>query len=88
MQAEQLVMKCIKHQDFETEMEDVTNFYGEDFHKETLKCQLHSLAATFQIPGKIEDLVLSDVVKYFKDLTSRELVENANGYQKSRHCFN
>ena len=72
MQAKQTVMKCIKHQDFETELEDVTSFYGEDFHKEYKKCQLHSLAATFQIPGKIEDLVLSDVVMYFKDLTGRE----------------
>ena len=72
MQAEQLIMKCVKSQDYETEYEAVTNFYGDDFHKENLKCQLCSLAATFEVPGKIEDLVLADVVKYFTDLSARK----------------
>ena len=65
-------MKCVKSQDYETEYEAVTNFYGDDFHKENLKCQLRSLAAAFEVPGKIEDLVLADVVKYFTDLSIRE----------------
>ena len=59
-------------QDYETAYEAVTNFYGDDFHKENLKCQLRSLAAAFDVPGKIEDLVLADVVKYFTDLSVRE----------------
>ena len=72
MQAEQLIMKCVKSQDYETEYEAVTNFYGDDFHNENLKCQLRSLAATFEVPGKIEDLVLADVVKCFPDLSVHE----------------
>ena len=50
----------------------VTDSYGDGFHKENLKCQLSLLSATFEVPGKVEDVVLADIVKFFKNLSIRE----------------
>ena len=72
MQNEQLLLKCVRKEDYKTELETVTDFYGTDLNKMNLKLQLESLAANFDIEGNAADIVLSDVIKYFSSMSVRE----------------
>ena len=72
MQNEQLLLKCVRKEDYKTELETVTDFYGNDLNKMNLKLQLESLAANFDYEGNAADIVLSDVIKYFSSMSVRE----------------
>ena len=72
MQNEQLLLKCVRKEDFKTELETVTDFYGTDLNKMNLKLQLESLAANFDCEDNAADIVLSDVIKYFSSMSVRE----------------
>ena len=71
LQAEQLLLKCVKGSTYEMEFETVTKFYGDDFHPKTLKSQLQALSANFESDKKLEDITLSAIVKYFESESVR-----------------
>ena len=72
MQNEQLLLKCVRKEGYKTELETVTDFYGNDLNNMNLKLQLESQAANFDYEGNAADKVLSDVIKYFSSMSVRE----------------
>ena len=72
MQSEQLLLKCCKKIDYQSEFETVAEFYGGDFNKENLKLQLVSLAENFEYCGDINDITLTDIITYIKSMTPCE----------------
>ena len=67
LQNEQLLLKFVRKEDYKTELKTVTDFYRNDLNKMNLKLQLESLAANFDHEGNAADIVLSDVIKYFRE---------------------
>ena len=65
---EELLMKASKKENFSTELQYVSNFYGDDIHKDNLEIQLNTL------DNRIKDSVVSifDVRDYLKNLTTTE----------------
>ena len=61
----------MKGSTYEMEFETVTKFYGDDFHPKTLKSQLQALSTNFESDKKLEDITLSDIVKYFESESVR-----------------
>ena len=57
---------------YEVEFETVTSFYGDDFHPKTLTSQLQALSANFDSVKQLEDITLSDTVKYFESESARK----------------
>lgn len=72
MQSEQLLLKCVKKLNYQSEFETVTEFYGDDFNKANLRLQLESLAANFDFDGDVDDLALSDIITNFRSMSVRE----------------
>lgn len=57
-----LLLKAVKNEDYSTELDFVTGFYGSDFQPEVLKTQLTVLSSNFTQSNP----TLSDVIKFFK----------------------
>lgn len=53
---------------YQTELDFVVDFYGQDFNKNALKVQLETLQTTFSGSEK-EQPTLTDVFDYFRDLS-------------------
>ncbi len=65
---EELLMKASKKENFSTELQYVSNFYGDDIHKDNLEIQLNTLR------NSIKDSIVSifDVRDYLQNLTMTE----------------
>jgi hypothetical protein len=71
-EAEQLLLKCVRGEDYQREVKLVSEFYRGDIHKANLQYQLRQLATIFECDGKKEEAVLSDVLLYMREMTNRE----------------
>ena len=73
---EQLLLKAVKNEDFETEFNLITNFYDSDFNPTLLKVQLQTLSSSFKEENDNSKIFLSDILKHFRALTyaQRELI--------------
>lgn len=67
---EQLLLKCAKGEDYESELASVVEFYGNDFEERNLRCQLQTFKTIFEC--ETSDVVLSDIINFFKGMTKRE----------------
>ena len=61
---QELLLKAIRGEDFEAELNFVCNFYSDDFSKSTLRCQLQILAVDY--PPEDMPHIISRVIEYFK----------------------
>ena len=64
---QELLFKAIKGDEFETELQHVSQFYGDDINKITLKSQLQVLHVDF--PDKTVPLNIFDIKDYMKSLS-------------------
>lgn len=64
---QELLFKAIKEQDFEPELQYVSQFYGDDVHKANLKCQLQTFALDY--PKENTPPNIFDVREYMKSLS-------------------
>ncbi|CAC5381633.1 unnamed protein product [Mytilus coruscus] len=74
MQNTEALIQCIRGNEFEGELNAITTFYGDDFQKDNLRCQLKMVSANFESDCKREDVVFADIVKYVKSLSKGEKV--------------
>jgi hypothetical protein len=61
---QQLLLKCVRGEDYQREVKLVSEFYRGDIHEANLQCQLRQFAIIFECDGKKEEAVLSDVLLY------------------------
>ena len=57
----QLLLKCVRGEDYQREVKVVSEFYRGDIHEANLQYQLRQFATIFECDGKKEEAVLSDV---------------------------
>jgi hypothetical protein len=69
---QQLLLKCVRGEDYQREVKLVSEFYRGDIHEANLQCQLRQFATIFECDGKKEEAVLSDVLLYMQEMTNRE----------------
>ena len=62
---ESLLLQSASGKTCEEELEEVTGFYGTDIDKAMLRVQLLTLSSNL----KIKDVILQDIVAYFKGLS-------------------
>jgi hypothetical protein len=72
LDTEQLLLKRVRGEDYQREVKLVSEFYRGDIHEANLQCQLRQFAIIFECDGKKEEAVLSDVLLYMREMTSRE----------------
>ena len=68
-QCEQLLLKAAKGQNYESEYENVTKFYGSDFAPGSLHAQLVTFSSNFVCDGPLENLTLRDIISYLQKLS-------------------
>ena len=59
-----LILKAAKQQDYQTELDFIIDYYGNDFDVALLKTNLEIFSANMQSEG--QDATLSDVIEFFK----------------------
>ena len=72
LDTEQLLLKCVRGEDYQREVKLVSEFYRGDIYEVNLQCQLRQFAIIFECDGKKEEAVLSDVLLYLQEMTNRE----------------
>jgi hypothetical protein len=72
LDTEQLLLKCVRGEDYQRKVKLVSEFYRRDIHEANLQCQLRQFATIFECDGKKEEAVLSDVLLYMRGMTNRE----------------
>ena len=66
LDTEQLLLKCVRGEDYQREVKLVSEFYSGEIHEANLQCQL-----IFECDGKKEEAILSDVLLYMREMTNR-----------------
>ena len=65
---QELLLKAINHEDFQSELEFVSQFYRNDVNKDNLKIQLHMLSLDF--PKETKPPSVFTILAYIKTLSS------------------
>ena len=67
-QLENLILKAARGQDYSQELEFVTDFYGTDFSKDSLKSQLETFGAAFRSDSESNtEITFQTILKFFKE---------------------
>ena len=59
-----MILKAAKQQDYQTELDFIIDYYGDDFDAALLNTHLEIFSANMQSEGR--DATLSDVIEFFK----------------------
>ena len=63
-----MILKAAKQQDYQTELDFIIDYYGDDFDAALLKTPLKIFSANMQSEGR--DATLSDVIEFFKAINT------------------
>jgi hypothetical protein len=66
---EQLLLKAAKGEDYKSEFDKVTQFYGSDFNPSSLQCHLDTFSSNFPTKMLPKNLALCDIVSYLGSLS-------------------
>jgi len=87
LDTEQLLLQCVRGEDYQREVKLVSEFYRGDIHEANLQCQLRQFATIFKCDGKKEEAVLSDGLLYMWGMTNKRTTLTIRGCKSVEACF-
>ena len=84
---QELLFKSIKGQNFESELEYVSQFYGDDVQKDNLRSQLHTFALDY--PSKNTSSSIFDIREYITSISpaKKQLIAEVCTVFNSDACY-